>query len=475
MSADAFGVWTLVLQLSTYTAFLDFGIQTAVGRFVAHTTEIEDHTGRNRVISTSLSILIGAAIFALTAMTMLAWQLPRLFHELPPQFYSDARTALLIVGGAAALGLPASIFNGIFIGLQRNEVPAVIIGGSRLISAFLLIAVAYLGGDLVLMATVVATVNLLSYGVQYWACRKLALGIHVAATLISKQTAREIFSYCFSLSIWTFAGMLVTGLDITLVGIFDFQSVGYYTIAASLITFIMGLQSALFSTLIPEAAVLSARENAHQLGSMLIASTRYGLCILLLTGLPLVVAAESILTLWVGSTYAAHSAILLQILVIANIIRLALLPYAMMLIGTGQQRLVTVTPLAEGLSNLLVSVIAGATLGAIGVAIGTLVGAIVGVLCHIAINMPRTTGIAVDPARYLKDGLLRPTVCAIPFMMVYVALQLFETVPPHALLPLVGLAMLLSIVVFWRWGLEATEQHTIVTLLAYPLQALLRK
>jgi O-antigen/teichoic acid export membrane protein len=475
LSSEAFGVWSLVLQLSAYTAFLDFGVQTAVGRFVAHANELQDREQRDRIVNTSLALLLGSALLAALAMLVLAWQLPNLFRDLPPALYDEARLALLIVGGAAALGLPASVFNGIFIGLQRNEVPAAIIGGSRLLSALLLIATAYAGGSIVVMAAVVAAVNLLSYLAQFWASRRLALTIPFGRRLVSRQAAREIAGYCFSLSIWTFAGMLVTGMDLTIVGIVDFEAVGSYSIAASLITFITGLQSALFSTLIPEAAVLGARDNAQRLGGMLISSTRYGMFILLVSGLPLIIGAHSILTLWVGPGYAANSALLLQILVAANIIRLALVPYAMLLIGTGQQRLVTLTPLAEGFSNLIVSVIAGWLLGAVGVAIGTLVGAIVGVGCHLVVNMPRTTGIAVERRRYLQDGLLRSLVGAIPFLAVGLLLPALSALGPAALLATIGLATIASAGIFWRWGLEQPEQHTVAALLAYPLQALSRK
>jgi O-antigen/teichoic acid export membrane protein len=475
MSSDAFGVWSLVLQLSAYTAFLDFGIQTAVGRFVAHANELDDHDQRDRIVSTSLLLLLVSALLAALTMFGLAWQLPNLFRDLPAALYDEARLALLIVGGAAAIGLPASVFNGIFIGLQRNEVPAAIIGGSRLISALLLIVAAYLGGNIVVMAALVAGVNLLSYLVQYWASRRLALNIRFSRRLVSRQTAREIAGYCFSLSIWTFAGMLVTGIDLTIVGVFDFEAVAAYSIAASLITFITGLQSALFSTLIPEAAVLGARENTQRLGAMLISSTRYGIFILLVSGLPLIIGAESLLTLWVGPDYASSSALLLQILVAANIIRLALIPYAMLLIGTGQQRLVTLTPLAEGFSNLIVSVIAGRLLGASGVALGTLVGAIVGVICHLVFNMPRTTGIAIERWRYLKDGVLRSLVSAIPFVAVSLLLSIVGSIGQMALIATIGLATIASIGMFWRWGLEQPEQHAVVALLTHPRQALSRK
>lgn len=475
MTTDEFGVWSLVLQLSAYTAFLDFGVQTAVGRFVAHANELQDQDQRDRIVSTSFALLVGSALLAALAMAGLAWQLPNLFRELPPALHADARLALLIVGGSMAIGLPASVFNGIFIGLQRNEIPAAIIGGSRVLSALLLIAAANLGGRIVVMAAIVASINLLSYIAQYWASRRLAINIRLAPGLISKRAGREIVAYCFSLSIWSFATMLVTGLDLTLVGIFDFEAVASYSIAASLITFVAGLQSALFSTLIPEAAMLGARNNSRQLGTILISSTRYGMFILLISGLPLVIGAHTLLTLWVGPNYAASGTLLVQILVIANIVRLAALPYTMLLIGTGQQRLVTITPLIEGFSNLIVSVSLGAILGAVGVAIGTFVGAILGVVCHIVFNMPRTTGIAVAPGHYVKAGLMRSLVCAIPFAALGLGLAALGPIGPVTLIVLLGLAMLASVALFWRWVLEKPEQHTVAALLAYPLQALSRK
>lgn len=474
LSTDAFAAWSLVLQLSLYTGFLDFGIQTAVGRFVAHSEELKDHHQRDRVVSTSFVLLLGSGVVAFAAMLLLAWFLPVLFAGLPPALYADARLALLIVGGVAAIGLPASVFNGIFIGLQRNEVPAAIIAGSRIISTMLLVIAAYLSGNIVLMAVVMGVIQLGSYVIQYMASRKLANDVRLSPALLSKQTTREIFTYCFSLSIWSFATLLVTGIGTTLVGIFDFQAVAYYSVAVSLTTFILGLQNALFSTLIPAAAVLSAREHAQQLATMLISSTRFSMFILLFTGLPLIIGAESLLTLWVGSAYAKQTRLLLQLLVIANIIRLSALPYAMLLIGTGQQRLVTITPLIEGFTGLLVSVVAGALFGAVGVAFGTIVGSIVGVGCHILINMPRTTSMAVNIGQYVKDGLLRPLVCVLPFVIVAATLPLFEA-SGSTWSVAIGFATILTLFASWHWGLEAAEQRNVVSLLAYRLQNVSRK
>jgi O-antigen/teichoic acid export membrane protein len=214
-----------------------------------------------------------------------------------------------------------------------------------------------------------------------------------------------------------FAGMLmVSGLDLAIVARFDYPATAYYAVAATLTGFVTQTQGAIFASLLPASAVLSARGDAQKLGAVLITSTRYGMIILLATALPLVIAARFVLRIWVGADYAAHSNAILQVLVVANVVRLAALPYATLLLGTNQQRKVIMSPLAEGISNLCASVLGAYFLGALGVAIGTLIGSFVGVGLHVFHNMPRTAAIAFRRSEFIKQGLLRPCACAAPFL-----------------------------------------------------------
>ncbi len=226
MSADAYGAWCLVLQISAYVGYLDFGIQTAVGRFVARANETGDTQHKDRIVNTSLAGLSVAGLVGLCAIAIIAILMPRVFPQLPRDLIPDARRiALLLVGSSLAVGLPASVFNGIFIGLQRYEVPAAIIGGSRIAGGVLLVLVVKHGCGLARMGMVMAAVNLFSYGLQYLAYRKLTSKVRLSTGLVSRQTVRELFDYCLSLSIWSFAMLLVSGLDVLLVGYYQLEAV----------------------------------------------------------------------------------------------------------------------------------------------------------------------------------------------------------------------------------------------------------
>ncbi|MGH9733894.1 MAG: polysaccharide biosynthesis C-terminal domain-containing protein [Candidatus Acidiferrales bacterium] len=458
MSIDSYGVWSLVLQMSAFVSYLDFGIQTAIGRFVAHAAERKDTEQRDRILSTALAALGISGAMGIVAAGGLAVVMPSIFHSIPHELLAQARVALLLVAGSMAVGLPFSVFNGIFVGLQRYEIPAAVIGVSRLFSAAVLILVAREHGGLLQMAVAVAVVNFGAYGTQYLLYRWLAPRARFSSELVSRRSGHELFDYCFSLSIWSLGMLLVSGFDITLVGYFDFGKIAYYSVAATLILFLGGLQNAIFSTLIPSTAVVQARGDAKQLGQIVVTATRYGMFLLLLTGLPLIFAARPILNLWVGQQYAVGGALILEVLTIANVIRLCGLPYSAALIGTGQQRLATVTPILEGVCNFLVSIAAGYLFGAIGVALGTLVGAIVGILGHIFYNLPRTREIRLKVLDFLKEGLLRPTICALPIIAVATALWLAGVSSPMVARPAVVLGATATAVLLWRYGLLPSER-----------------
>lgn len=463
MSPDAFGTWSLVLQISAYVGYLDFGIQTAIGRFVAHSNEIKDDEQRDQILNTSLLALALAGLIGLVGIAFIAAFLPNLYRHMPRPLVGDARVALLLVGSSLALGLPASAFNGIFVGLQRYEIPALIIGGSRLFSAILLVFVVRAGGNLRSMALIVASVNLISYIFQYMAYKKVASTMRLSRSLISCKAARELLNYCFSLSVWSFAMLLVTGLDVLMVGYFQFGAVAYYAVAATLITFLAGLQNAVFSVLIPSTAVEHARGNAQELGNVMVTATRYGSFLLLVTGLPLVLIAKPILTLWVGSSYANGGEKILQILVIGNMLRLSAIPYVSALIGTGQQRLVIITPLLEGLVNLVASIIGGYLFGALGVALGTLIGAVVGVMGNFLYNMPRTRGIQFRISQYLQDGLIRPCICALPSMAAIAITNFTKATATFRGCIFTG-AFFVTMFFVWQWGLAPRERSKLRSL-----------
>ena len=465
LSIDEFNVWVLILQLSAYTSFLDFGVQTAVGRFVAHTTEMKERRSRDEVINTAFALLSISSALGIALIVFATWKLSNLFPRIPSSLNFDAQVSLLLVGISTAIGLPISVFSGVFIGLQRFEVPALIMGGGKLINGLLLIFIVRQYGSIVPMAVTYSCVNIFTYIMQIVAYLKINTKTKFSVKLISYKVVKELTEYCLSLSVWSFAMLLVIGLDTTLIGILDFNKLAYYGIAASLITFISGLQNAVFTSLMPAAAVLNAQGNSRQLGKLLIDSTRYGMYLLLLTGLTLVALSKILLSIWLGASFVENTSSILQILLLANIIRLSAIPYSTLLIGTGQQKLVILSPFLEGASNLLFSIFLGLKFGAIGVALGTLIGAIIGVIFHYLYNMKKTTSIHFSFDAFLVDGIIKPLICTTPIVLL-IGLSFFNFFESQIYCFLLSFfSILFSLFLIWRLSLKHTEKTKLLSFL----------
>jgi O-antigen/teichoic acid export membrane protein len=415
MAPAAYAVWVLVLQVVAYLGYLDLGLQTAVGRYIAFANEKKDTELRDGIFSTAFAGLSIAAVLGLVLIFVAAAESKSIFPSIPAALLAPMRTATLIVGISAALGLPASTCNGVFIGLQRYEIPAITTGTVKLLSALGLILAALAGRSLVFMASVVAAANLLSYTLQFGMQRRIAPEMKIRKELITKSTIRELSSYCFSLTVWSFSILMVSGFDVLLVARFQFSAVAPYSVCATLITFLAGIQFAIFGTIMPHAAGLHAHQDSRALGDLVVRSTKLGVLLLLLTGLPLIVLAAPLIRSWIGSQFVDMGSSILIILVGANMLRLTGVPYSSVLMGAGQQRLIIVGPLMEGVTNLLSSVLLGWKYGAIGVAWGTLIGAVVAVLTNVFYNLLKTrNSIDVSWLQYLGEALAMPALCGIP-------------------------------------------------------------
>lgn len=389
MPPPVYVVWVLILQVTAYMGFLDFGLQTAVARYIAFAEEQKNAMWRDGIFSTALAGLSGAAFLGIVCLVGVAVFAGAIFPSIPAALLPSTRRAVLIVGISTAIGLPASAWNGVFVGRQRNEFPAATLSASRLCTSIGLVWAAIFGKSLVFMACLVGAINLVTYLIQYMLMNYMFPEVRFRAALITKTVVKELSGYCASLTVWQFGTLLVTGFDLILVGRFQYSRVAVYSGASVLITLLGGIQNSLFNVIMPHSAMLQASGSKQALGDLLLKCTRLATISILATGLPLTLFSFSIIAIWLGPQYAVGGSGILVVLVIGNMIRLLGVPYALILMGTGQQRLNLFSPMVEGITNLIASILLGIKFGAIGVAWGTLIGATAGIAYTLIYSVPK--------------------------------------------------------------------------------------
>jgi len=407
--------------------------------------------------------MLSAALIT-AAFTMIgSLQLAHLFPGIPSSIGPDARRALLIFGISLSVSLPFSTLAGTFLGLQMNAVNAVAGSVGRILGAVGATFAAYRHQSLSRMALWTAFGYLFQSFLYVFAWKRLTMNGLIRWANVTRAAIREFATFCFAIFAAQWGGMLISGLDMPIVAAFDFHSAAYYAMAATVSTMVTVPQAAVVNTLVPIAAGISATSNPKRLGSFLLKTTRYSTALLCLIVSPLLLGMSSFLRIWVGADYARHALTIATLLVVAQFIRLTLLPYAAIGFAAGQQHRMLVSPLGEGVVNLACSLVGVRYLGVVGVALGTLVGAFAGVLLHFAISMPRTDEMRFNRLELLMTGILRPTACCLPGF--FAVLWLANVMPNSlALVALICAGEVLSGLLIWKINFNLPERSEILEL-----------
>jgi O-antigen/teichoic acid export membrane protein len=449
MAPAEYSAWVLILQLSAYVNLLDFGLQTAIGKFVAEYEASGDHAASHGVVSTSFTILGGAATIACAAIAVMVWSVPRLFHQMPAALVPEVRFALLAVGLSSALALPFSTFLSTFVGLQQYVFPTVIATVGRVGSASALVILLLMHGSLVELALAMAGFNVLTAATQFLGWRRLLRArVNFSFLWFDRRYAILLAKYGSVLSIWTLAMFFVSGLDLVVVGHYRYQDTGFYAIANGPSVFMITVINSVFGPLVPAVSSMQSGSTPDRIGDLCIRITRYCVLLLCLLGLPLFFGAYPLLSLWVGKRYAVQSVLYLQVLVLGNVVRQLALPYILMVVATGRQHLATVAAIAEACVNIALSLWLVQRIGAVGVALGTLIGAFVSIGVHLLISIPRTQAtILIQRPRLLRQGVLRPLLVITPSLAAYPFWRKLSMLPAQP--AILALWVILTLAIGW--------------------------
>ena len=421
MAPAEYSAWVLILQLSGYVYMLDLGLQTAIGKFVAEYDAKGEHEASHGLVSTSFTILAFAAAIGSAAIIVMAWTVPQLFHQMPATLVPQVRIALLAVGLSTAVILPFGVFLSTFTGLQQYVFPTVVATVSRVGTAVGLVVILLMHGGLVQLAMVWAGFNVATAAIQFFGWRGLVKErVDFSFFVFHRKSAIQLAKYGSVMSIWTLATFFISGLDIVIVGRYQYNDTGFYSVANGAANFMLAIVSSVFGPLVPAMSSMQAGTTPSRIGDICIRMTRYCGSLLLLLGLPLIFGSYPLLSLWVGKRYAAQSALYLQVLVLGNVVRQLVLPYILAVVATGRQHLATIAAVAEATVNIVLSIWLVQRIGAVGVAVGTLVGAFVNFSVHLFVSMRYTQPTILIPrTRFVLQGVGRALLIIAPSLFLY--------------------------------------------------------
>jgi O-antigen/teichoic acid export membrane protein len=242
---------------------------------------------------------------------------------------------------------------------------------------------------LIALGCVITGCNLLEHlilatGVQ-WALPTLRF--HPAS--VNRQTVREVAGYSRDAFVAMIAGRLAFHTDaFVLAPAMGLAAVTVFSLPARLVEWSKSLLRSATSTLTAAFSTLEAREDVAGLQTTFLGASRWAWYAALPVQAGLIILGQAFLSLWVGPHYADVCMPVAWVLATTLSLTIAQSVASRVLYGTGRLRGFARATVAEGLTNLALSLVLVRPLGVIGVALGTAVPHalfcvfVIGLVCH---------------------------------------------------------------------------------------------
>ncbi|SFS16779.1 Membrane protein involved in the export of O-antigen and teichoic acid [Granulicella pectinivorans] len=411
-----YGVWVLVQSTVSYMYFMDLGLRTTVVRFTAKAQARGDHQEVSQVVSAALWLRLWTAAGVMAIALCLSALLPHIFH-IPTQYETTARVALVLAATTLSSTLVFSVFTAVLSGIGYFDLLGLLEMVQVTLTSLGLIPILKSGHSIMAMAgwqlCIVLTINIVAAVACFRVCPELRIHLH--------RPPPELMRSLWSLGLWVLigngAGQLILYTDNVVVGIFVTASaVSYYAISAKMVEYVRQIAFSVLKFFMPLASSFRALDQFDRLRQLHVRGTQLVLLVTYPIVITLVIRGDTLLCLWIGDRFSVEATRVLQILAIAAALMLANASVNGIALALDRQKTLAIVTLAEGLANLLLSLILVKHIGVLGVAFGTMIPTIATslffwprYLCKL-VHMPTFV--------YVRDGWLRPVLAMLPFLFV---------------------------------------------------------
>ena len=410
---EAFGLWALVFSISGYYGLFSMGIRSSVVRYVARFKALEDRDQLLRVINTSLFAYTCIGAVALLVTLILAWFLPRMIH-LQASSVTTAKILFLMVGASVAIGFPLSVFAGILEGLQKFYLLNVVNIANTIVRAAMIIIALNHGYGLLAVAFITVALPFVSRLVNaanvFWLIRAT-----VSVRFISMDTLKLLVNYGAVTFMITVAENLRFRTDELVIGGFlTAAAITPFAIGSRIVDYATSVVDGLAQVFTPMSSHFDARGEVEKLRSIFIAGNRGCALVMFPMCAGLIILGKSIIRLWMGARYIPLSYPVLLLLLIPCTMRMSQATTGRILFGMARHKTLAWVVLAEGVANLILSILLVRPYGIVGDALGTAIPLTCTCLLFLPQHMCRILEMRV-PA-FLKQAYTTPLLLCLPMV-----------------------------------------------------------
>lgn len=379
---ELYGVWTLALAVSSQLIVFEFGIRSAVVKFLSEYKRNASFAQAASLLWTSQVLLLILACLALLTLFIFS---PEISHALniSPQYHSIFRIALLIAGIDAALEIALGVSDAGLAASERYDLLNLCNVTRLIINALVLVLVLSAGYGVIGVALTQTTTRLIQRSVQLYLVKRVNPWLAINQLRFTKELTPKILKYGAASFLIVLALRVINQIDNLVVGSFlGLASVTLYAVPLILIeqlrmfaqtsnTILTPRLSSIYAQTDPSSALKSRNEATN----LLLRFSRYNLLLAFAIGTPLIITGADFMRLWMGDGFQA-SYLVLVILALQFYLVLPAAVFVQQLYATGLHARYAKLAIFEALLNISLSLLLVREFGLTGVAVGTLIPAV---------------------------------------------------------------------------------------------------
>jgi len=447
LGQEGYGFWTLITSMTGYISLLALGVPMACVRYLAQHVAERDTQRINEAIGScaglylvmgAIALLVGAGLIGLFLVV----------YDIPAGLERDVLVAcslMVILVSAAFIGmLPEGIMFAHHDFVMRN----VIKSGGVLLRLSLTIGLLVLHASLVALALVQIVCFVFDFSLSLLLIRRRYPGIRISLMDFDRRMVRQILSFSLYVLLLNAGARLCFETDALVIGAFvGIDSIPYYVVANSLIVYLMDFVIAIAAVIMPMTTRLRTEGDWPKLREIFLKWSKVALSLTVMVGLFLIVLGPKFLGWWIDPSFERPAGRVLQILMVSSLLFLPVRGVAMpVLLGLGHPKLPTLTFLATGVLNLVLSIALARPLGLVGVALGT---AIPNVLFAVVILVVACRDLQISLSQYLTYVVPRAALGTVPVLALLLWFKLGLRVETITGLAAAGSAMVVLFGLTW--------------------------
>ena len=347
LGPDRFGLLSLAWLVVGYFALFDLGIGPATTKFVA---ELLGKGEIEKLPELVWTALISQTCLGVVGGILLAAASPLLVDrvlKIPADLHSQAHLIFLILAIALPIDFAGGSISGVLGASQRFDLlNAISIPSSALTYLVPVVALA-LGFGLPSIVFVLVLARIAGFAVTTFLCMRLYPALRSGFSFEPKLV-RSLLGYGGWITISSVVSPILTFFDRFLIGaVVSVAAVGFYTPPYMISTKLWILPQSLVATLFPAFSTSAGRGDHDWIRNALLRSLKFVLLTVGPAALVLIFFARPVLTLWVGSKFAAEGTLVLQILAVGVLLNSLARVAGSVLWGMGRADLAAKFNLAE--------------------------------------------------------------------------------------------------------------------------------